>query len=194
MIALVSLVILYTTSAGSRLNVSGTMSANTGFAPSRHTALAVAKNVKLGTITSSPGPTPSASSDQQQSHRCPTRSQSRAPCRNTRPWPLRTSHTPVHARTRPTRETSAIAASNSASSRLFSRVTSSIGTEVMGALAAGVLAVCIDKILGRESEEARKLDRSAPPVNLKKRQCLQPNLPRQNNNLPHAEIRTVFAN
>ena len=36
------------------------MSANTGFAPSRHTALAVAKNVKLGTITSSPGPTPSA--------------------------------------------------------------------------------------------------------------------------------------
>ena len=36
------------------------MSANTGFAPSRHTALAVAKNVKLGTITSSPGPMPSA--------------------------------------------------------------------------------------------------------------------------------------
>ena len=42
--------------------MSGTISANTGFAPSRHTALAVAKNVKLGTITSSPGPMPSASS------------------------------------------------------------------------------------------------------------------------------------
>ena len=62
MIAFVAVDSLYSTSAGSRLNVSGRISANTGFAPSRHTALAVAKNVKLGTITSSPGPTPSANS------------------------------------------------------------------------------------------------------------------------------------
>ena len=44
------------TATGSRLNVSGSMSANTGVAPSRVTALAVAKNVKLGRMTSSPGP------------------------------------------------------------------------------------------------------------------------------------------
>ena len=42
--------------------MSGKISANTGLAPNRHTALAVAKKVKLGTITSSPGPMPSAMS------------------------------------------------------------------------------------------------------------------------------------
>ena len=39
------------------------LSTKTTFAPSRHAALAVAKNVKLGVITSSPGPTPKAISD-----------------------------------------------------------------------------------------------------------------------------------
>ena len=59
MIALVAVVILPITSAGLRLNVSGSTSTNTGLAPSRQTAPAVAKNVKLGRITSSPGPMPS---------------------------------------------------------------------------------------------------------------------------------------
>ena len=39
------------------------MSAKTGSAPTRRTALAVAAKVKDGTITSSPGPIPSASSE-----------------------------------------------------------------------------------------------------------------------------------
>ena len=47
---------------GSIANVSGSMSANTGVAPTRATASAVAANVNAGTITSSPGPTSSARS------------------------------------------------------------------------------------------------------------------------------------
>ena len=49
------------TSSGSRLSVSGSMSAKTGVAPLRAIASAVAKNVKAGQITSSPRPIPSAS-------------------------------------------------------------------------------------------------------------------------------------
>ena len=44
------------------LNVAGSMSTKTGRAPSRVTALAVAKKVKLGSSTSSPGPTSRAMS------------------------------------------------------------------------------------------------------------------------------------
>src|SRR6185503_6307002 len=50
------------TSAGSRPSVASSMSANTGRAPTRSTALAVDTNVNEGQITSSPSPTPSASS------------------------------------------------------------------------------------------------------------------------------------
>src|SRR3954470_2741368 len=143
------------------------MSANTGFAPRRQTALAVAKNVKLGTITSSPGPMPRASSTsssaslpEAQPTACSVPQYSAiaasnfaqaGPCTNA-----------------PLRETSAIAASSSAWRRLFSRVTSSIGTAAVGgALADGVLIVCIEFILGRGYEEAGKVGRSAAPVNLK---------------------------
>ena len=60
MIALVCWLILPIKSPGLMLNVAGSMSTNTGRAPSRQTAPAVAKNVKLGRITSSPAPMPSA--------------------------------------------------------------------------------------------------------------------------------------
>src|SRR5229473_6268998 len=49
-------------SAGSRLNDRGSISANTGVAPTWQTEVAVAMKVIDGTITSSPGPMPSASS------------------------------------------------------------------------------------------------------------------------------------
>src|SRR5580765_3503806 len=48
--------------AGSALNVIGSMSTNTGVAPTRLTDPAVAKNENVGVITSSPGPMPSAMS------------------------------------------------------------------------------------------------------------------------------------
>ena len=57
MMALVAGRMKRATSAGSTLKVAGSMSAKTGRGPSRVIALAVAKKVKLGTITSSPGPT-----------------------------------------------------------------------------------------------------------------------------------------
>jgi hypothetical protein len=44
--------------AGSMLSVSRSMSAKTGLAPARTTAFAQDTNVKLGSTTSSPGPTP----------------------------------------------------------------------------------------------------------------------------------------
>ncbi|TND06494.1 MAG: hypothetical protein FD123_3532 [Bacteroidetes bacterium] len=47
---------------GSMLNVTGSISTNTGFALQYKTALAVATQVNAGTSTSSPGPTPAASS------------------------------------------------------------------------------------------------------------------------------------
>src|SRR5271166_3541850 len=54
-------VIRRSTSSGSRLGTSReTISANTGVAPQYSAAAAVAANVNEGTITSSPGPTPSA--------------------------------------------------------------------------------------------------------------------------------------
>ena len=60
MIARVRSEIAFATESGSRQNVLGSMSANTGVAPIRLTASAVAKKVNDGTITSSPGPIPSA--------------------------------------------------------------------------------------------------------------------------------------
>ena len=60
MIAFVRGVIAAAAARGSRLQVAGSMSANTGRAPHCQTALAVAMNVSEGTMTSSPGPTPSA--------------------------------------------------------------------------------------------------------------------------------------
>ena len=54
MMALVRDVTLASTASGQMLKVLGSMSTNTGFAPSLATADAVAKNVKLGSITSSP--------------------------------------------------------------------------------------------------------------------------------------------
>ena len=56
MMARVRGVILFSTWAGSRLYVTGSMSTNTGRAPVRQTAPAVAKKVKVGRMTSSPGP------------------------------------------------------------------------------------------------------------------------------------------
>src|SRR5215210_1671114 len=47
-------------STGSRLSVSGSTSAKTGVPPSQSTASAVAKKLKAGTMTSSPGSRPSA--------------------------------------------------------------------------------------------------------------------------------------
>ncbi len=58
--ALVRGVILRATSAGSRLSVSGSISANTTFAPRAAIALAVEIQLKGVVITSSPGPTPQA--------------------------------------------------------------------------------------------------------------------------------------
>src|SRR5262245_38951687 len=48
------------TAAGSMLNVSASMSTKTGSAPTNRTTLAVAANENDGTMTSSPGPMPSA--------------------------------------------------------------------------------------------------------------------------------------
>ena len=62
MMALVRALTAEETEAGESVKVSGSMSANTGVAPVMATALAVAANVKEGTITSSPGPIPAASS------------------------------------------------------------------------------------------------------------------------------------
>ena len=59
MIARVARVIAASTCCGSMLNVTGSISTNTGCAPRAH-QLAVAKNVKLGTMTSSPTPIPNA--------------------------------------------------------------------------------------------------------------------------------------
>ena len=169
MIAFVAVLILYSTSAGSRLNVSGLMSANTGFAPSRHTALAVAKNVKLGTITSSPGPMPSAMQHEQQ--RIAARS---AANRVLRPAVLRhlrfelVARRTVHERTR-TRHFGHRGIQLSAS-REFSRQTSNIGTALGDAACgeAAVLAVCISKILSRKVfGEGRRLVPSFTPVNLR---------------------------
>src|SRR5450756_37640 len=58
MMPTVLLVIAASTAAGSRQKSSALMSANTGVAPVRATELAVAANVKDGTITSSPALTP----------------------------------------------------------------------------------------------------------------------------------------
>src|SRR5581483_2055018 len=49
------------TPSGSRHHVERSMSTNTGFAPTYRTAFAVATYVSDGTMTSSPGPAPSAS-------------------------------------------------------------------------------------------------------------------------------------
>jgi len=62
MIARVRGEIARATAAESRLNVTGSMSTNTGVAPTRCTDPAVAKNENVGTMTSAPGPTPSAMS------------------------------------------------------------------------------------------------------------------------------------
>jgi hypothetical protein len=64
MIARVRFVTFFLTRSGLTLNDCGSMSTNTGFAPSRAIDPAVAKKVKLGQITSSPGLTPSAISAQ----------------------------------------------------------------------------------------------------------------------------------
>ena len=62
MIAFVRGVIRRAASATSRLKQAGCESTNTGFAPTRSTPPAVAKNVNAGQSTSSPGPIPSAMS------------------------------------------------------------------------------------------------------------------------------------
>ncbi len=62
MIAFVRSVTRAATSSGSRLSVTGSMSAKTGVAPTRAIASGVAKNVKDGQTTSSPRPIPIASS------------------------------------------------------------------------------------------------------------------------------------
>ena len=51
-------VILRATSFGSMLTVRGSTSAKTSFAPTESGYATVAMNVFVGTITSSPGPTP----------------------------------------------------------------------------------------------------------------------------------------
>ena len=60
MIAFVFAVMASSIFSGSILNVSGRISAKIGVAPKRVMQLTEAKNVKLGTITSSPGPMPIA--------------------------------------------------------------------------------------------------------------------------------------
>ncbi len=60
MIALVRGVIFAAMPAGSMLNVTGSISTNTGMAPTRTMAPTVAKNVYGVVMTSSPGPMPSA--------------------------------------------------------------------------------------------------------------------------------------
>jgi hypothetical protein len=62
MMTRVAAVIRRATSATSTLNVARSMSANTGRAPQYSTTLALATNVNDGRMTSSPGPTPSATS------------------------------------------------------------------------------------------------------------------------------------
>ena len=62
MSALVRAVIDSSSRAGSMLKVSSSMSTKTGRAPCISTTFAVATHVKDGTITSSPGPMPSATS------------------------------------------------------------------------------------------------------------------------------------
>ena len=60
MIATVRGVIAAATASGSRQKLPGSMSANTGVAPTSRTALALAAKEKDGTMTSSPGPRLSA--------------------------------------------------------------------------------------------------------------------------------------
>src|SRR5690606_27567635 len=60
MMTLVRGVIAASTASGSMHKVSASMSTSTGLAPTCSTTLAVAAKVRAGTITSSPGPTPSA--------------------------------------------------------------------------------------------------------------------------------------
>src|SRR5690606_40943644 len=60
MMTLVGGVIAVSTASGSMHKVSASMSTSTGLAPTCSTTLAVAAKVRAGTITSSPGPTPSA--------------------------------------------------------------------------------------------------------------------------------------
>ena len=60
MIARVFELIFSSSRRTSRLQVSGSMSAKTGVAPTRTTTSAVAAKVKAGVITSSPGPMPRA--------------------------------------------------------------------------------------------------------------------------------------
>ena len=62
MMAFVRGVINRSTSAGSNVQVPGWTSAITGVAPAWITVLIEAANVRSGTITSSPSPTPNASS------------------------------------------------------------------------------------------------------------------------------------
>ena len=62
-IAFVLLVIFCRADSGSMHQVAGSMSAKIGVAPTYRTAEAVATQVTSGTITSSPGPMPSASNE-----------------------------------------------------------------------------------------------------------------------------------
>src|SRR5688500_12061033 len=128
------------------------MSAKTGLAPRRHTALAVAKNVKLGTITSSPGPTPSTISDNKsaslpEAHptACRTPQYSAiADSKRTQAGPCTNA---------PDSQTSAMAASIRWRSLQFSRDTSSIGT-LCGR--DGDFNVVIGVILGVETSCGRQ--------------------------------------
>ena len=67
--------------AGSMLRVAGSRSANTGLAPARTTALAQETNVKLGSTTSSPGPTPESRTDASSAELHELRNSGRAPSR-----------------------------------------------------------------------------------------------------------------
>ena len=62
MIALVFEVIAFSISSGNMVHVIGSISTITGVAFAYRTAFMVAANVKSGTITSSPGPIPNATS------------------------------------------------------------------------------------------------------------------------------------
>ena len=86
---------------GSMLNVSGSMSAKTGVAPTRQTAPAVAKNVNGGMMTSSPGPIAQARAGRARGHRSRSRSRRRTPPRRTPRPPSRTR--PLPARESPAR-------------------------------------------------------------------------------------------
>ena len=63
------------------LRVAGSRSANTGLAPARTTALAQETNVKLGSTTSSPGPTPESRTDASSAELHELRNSGRAPSR-----------------------------------------------------------------------------------------------------------------